>query len=60
MSSDAIVLGVLAGKAQCLVQLATNPVAVCHGSGSSKQLARADSALAALQYLRTITRSRSG
>lgn len=44
------------GLLQCLVQLATLPVAVCHGSGTTRDDARAQSAHNALQYLRIMTK----
>ncbi|KAL8580802.1 hypothetical protein ACOMHN_017306 [Nucella lapillus] len=41
---------------QTLIKLSTNPVAVCHGSGSSMDDSRANAAHNALQYLRIMTK----
>ena len=45
----------VAGKRQCLIQLSSMPIAVCHGSGSTPDEARVDAALNALQYLLIMT-----
>ena len=37
---------------QCLVQLSVNPVAVCHGTGSTKEEAEYSAARSALLYLK--------
>ncbi|NXR43555.1 TRBP2 protein, partial [Zosterops hypoxanthus] len=42
----------LSGLHQCLVELSTQPTTVCHGSGPSRDGARAQAARNALQYLR--------
>lgn len=44
------------GQHQCIVQLATMPVAVCHGLGQSKDAAHANAAHNALQYLKIMTK----
>jgi RISC-loading complex subunit TARBP2 len=44
------------GQRQCLVQLSTMPVAVCHGLGTSTDDARAMAAHNSLQYLRIMTK----
>jgi len=44
------------GQSQCLAQLSTMPVAVCHGTGSSTDDARAQAAHNALQYLKIMTK----
>lgn len=41
---------------QCLVQLSTLPVAVCHGTGVTAQEAQVNAAENALEYLRIMTR----
>lgn len=46
----------LSGKWQCLVQLSTLPVAVCHGSGGNPQEAQASAARNALEYLKIMTK----
>lgn len=46
----------MTGKSQCLVQLSTFPVAVCHGSGATPKEAQALAALAALEYLKLMTK----
>jgi RISC-loading complex subunit TARBP2 len=46
----------VSGAHQCLVQLSTLPVAVCHGTGTSKDDAHAQAAHNALQYLRIMTK----
>ncbi|PVD29467.1 hypothetical protein C0Q70_08718 [Pomacea canaliculata] len=45
------------GMYQCLIQLTTSPVAVCHGSGVTKDDSHANAAHSALQYLRIMTKS---
>lgn len=45
-----------AGLHQCLVQLSTMPVAVCHGIGQSKDEARALAAHNSLHYLKIMTK----
>ncbi|XP_068266733.1 RISC-loading complex subunit TARBP2 isoform X1 [Nyctibius grandis] len=42
----------LSGLHQCLVELSTQPAAVCHGAAPSRDAARAQAARNALQYLR--------
>ncbi|XP_053687162.1 interferon-inducible double-stranded RNA-dependent protein kinase activator A homolog [Sabethes cyaneus] len=44
------------GHFQCLVQLSTLPVAVCHGSGTSAENAQAAAARNSLEYLKVITK----
>lgn len=44
------------GKCQCLVQLSTLPVAVCHGTGCSSNEAQVNAAENALDYLKIMTR----
>ncbi|XP_076471284.1 RISC-loading complex subunit tarbp2-like [Babylonia areolata] len=44
------------GQFQTLIKLTTNPVAVCHGSGSSMEDSRANAAHNALQYLRIMSK----
>ncbi len=44
------------GQRQCLVQLSTMPVAVCHGVGASTDEAHAQAAHHALQYLKIMTK----
>ncbi|XP_061519093.1 RISC-loading complex subunit tarbp2 isoform X1 [Anopheles gambiae] len=44
------------GKFQCLVQLSTMPVAVCHGSGNSIQEAQSYAARNSLEYLKIMTK----
>jgi RISC-loading complex subunit TARBP2 len=46
----------VAGQHQCIVQLATMPVAVCHGLGQTKDAAHANAAHNALQYLKIMTK----
>ncbi|XP_062574436.1 RISC-loading complex subunit tarbp2-like [Saccostrea cucullata] len=45
------------GQRQCLVQLSTMPVAVCHGTGLTVDEAHAHAAHNALQYLKLMTKS---
>lgn len=45
------------GMHQCLVQLSTMPVAVCHGTGPTVDEAHAHAAHHALQYLKLMTKS---
>lgn len=44
------------GKCQCLVQLSTLPVAVCHGSGNTSKEAQTAAAHNALEYLKIMTK----
>ncbi|CAH1788862.1 unnamed protein product [Owenia fusiformis] len=44
------------GQRQCLVQLSTMPVAVCHGVGPTSDDAHAQAAHNALQYLKIMTK----
>ncbi|XP_013392191.1 RISC-loading complex subunit tarbp2-like [Lingula anatina] len=44
------------GHRQCLVQLSTMPVAVCHGSGPTSDECHANAAHNALQYLKIMTK----
>ncbi|KAK6620325.1 hypothetical protein RUM44_006726 [Polyplax serrata] len=44
------------GKYQCLVQISTLPVAVCHGTGDTVSEAQSASALNALEYLKIMTK----
>lgn len=44
------------GRQQCLVQLSTLPVAVCHGSGNTSHEAQASAARNALEYLKIMTK----
>jgi len=46
----------ITGKYQCLVQLSTLPVAVCHGSGTSSKEAQTVAAHNALEYLKIMTK----
>lgn len=41
---------------QCLVQLSTLPVAVCQGSGNTKNVAQLSAARNALEYLKIMTK----
>lgn len=43
-------------SSQCLVQLSTLPVAVCHGTGTNTPEAQTDAALNALEYLKIMTK----
>lgn len=45
------------GMHQCLVQLSTMPVAVCHGTGPTVDEAHANAAHHSLQYLKLMTKS---
>lgn len=45
------------GQRQCLVQLSTLPVAVCHGTGQTVDEAHAHAAHNALQYLKLMTKT---
>ncbi len=49
-------LRLAAGQRQCLVQLSTMPVAVCHGVGQTTDEAHAQAAHHALQYLKIMTK----
>lgn len=42
----------LSGLCQCLVELSTQPITVCHGFASNQDAARANAAHNALQYLK--------
>lgn len=42
------------GQYQCLAELSTSPITVCHGSGISCGNAQSDAAHNALQYLKII------
>ncbi|XP_013403518.1 interferon-inducible double-stranded RNA-dependent protein kinase activator A homolog A-like [Lingula anatina] len=44
------------GHRQCLVQLSTMPVAVCHGSGPTSDECHVNAAHNALQYLKIMTK----
>ncbi|XP_054286754.1 interferon-inducible double-stranded RNA-dependent protein kinase activator A homolog isoform X1 [Macrosteles quadrilineatus] len=46
----------VSGKYQCLVQLSTLPVAVCHGSGTTSKEAQTAAAHNALEYLKIMTK----
>nr|AFA41504.1 tar RNA binding protein-like protein [Laodelphax striatellus] len=46
----------ITGKCQCLVQLSTLPVAVCHGQGGTSKEAQTEAALHALEYLKIMTK----
>ncbi|KAI5751365.1 hypothetical protein M8J77_006796 [Diaphorina citri] len=48
----------LSGQFQALVQLATYPVAVCHGQGKTQQEAKTVAAHNAIEYLRLMTKSK--
>ena len=43
------------GEVQCLVQISTMPVAVCHGTGGDQSAANNVAARNALEYLRIMT-----
>nr|XP_022307308.1 RISC-loading complex subunit tarbp2-like [Crassostrea virginica] len=45
------------GQRQCLVQLSTLPIAVCHGTGQTVDEAHAHAAHNALQYLKLMTKT---
>lgn len=47
----------LSGRFQCLVQLSTLPVAVCHGSGATAKEAQAAAARNSLEYLKIMTKT---
>lgn len=47
----------LSGRFQCLVQLSTLPVAVCHGSGATAKEAQAAAARNSLGYLKIMTKT---
>ncbi|XP_055637710.1 interferon-inducible double-stranded RNA-dependent protein kinase activator A homolog isoform X2 [Toxorhynchites rutilus septentrionalis] len=47
----------MSGRHQCLVQLSTLPVAVCHGSGPSAKDAHAAAARNSLEYLKIMTKT---
>lgn len=46
----------MTGRCQCLVQLSTLPVAVCHGSGLTSKDAQSSAAQNALEYLKIMTK----
>jgi len=48
------------GRHQCIVQLSTMPVAVCHGLGATKDLAHMTAAQNAVSYLKTLCANNSG
>lgn len=48
------------GEEQCLVQLSTMPVAVCHGSGPDQAAANHNAARNALEYLKLMTKRSIG
>lgn len=48
----------LSGFCQCLVELSTQPAAVCHGSATTREAARGEAARRALQYLRIMAGSK--
>lgn len=47
----------LTGRFQCLVQLSTLPVAVCHGSGTTAKEAQTAAARNSLEYLKIMTKT---
>ena len=47
----------ITGQHQCLVQLSTMPLAVCHGTGETVDDAHAQAAHNALQYLRLMVKT---
>ncbi|KAK3587847.1 hypothetical protein CHS0354_019717 [Potamilus streckersoni] len=47
----------VSGQHQCLVQLSTMPIAVCHGTGPTVDESHAQAAHNALQYLKIMTKS---
>lgn len=47
----------ISGRFQCLVQLSTLPVAVCHGSGNTTLEAQASAARNSLEYLKIMTKT---
>lgn len=47
----------LSGRFQCLVQLSTLPVAVCHGSGTTAKEAQKAAARNSLEYLKIMTKT---
>jgi len=48
------------GRHQCIVQLSTMPVAVCHGLGATKDLAHMTAAQNAVSYLKTLCATVTG
>lgn len=46
----------VSNQCQCLVQLSTLPVAVCHGSGATQADAQRHAAQNALEYLKIMTK----
>lgn len=48
----------LSGLCQCLVELSTQPAAVCHGSATTREEARGEAARHALQYLKIMAGSK--
>jgi len=49
----------LTGECQCLLQLATLPVAVCYGTGPNKEAAQTAAAHNALEYLKIMTKPKA-
>lgn len=47
----------MSGRFQCLVQLSTLPVAVCHGSGTTAKEAQVAAARNSLEYLKIMTKT---
>lgn len=47
----------ISGRFQCLVQLSTLPVAVCHGSGKTAKEAQSSAARNSLEYLKIMTKT---
>ncbi|XP_058817626.1 interferon-inducible double-stranded RNA-dependent protein kinase activator A homolog isoform X1 [Topomyia yanbarensis] len=47
----------MSGRFQCLVQLSTLPVAVCHGSGATAKDAQSMAARNSLEYLKIMTKT---
>ncbi|XP_055548279.1 interferon-inducible double-stranded RNA-dependent protein kinase activator A homolog isoform X2 [Wyeomyia smithii] len=47
----------LSGRYQCLVQLSTLPVAVCHGTGATAKDAQSAAARNSLEYLKIMTKT---
>ncbi|XP_028000311.1 RISC-loading complex subunit TARBP2 isoform X3 [Eptesicus fuscus] len=48
----------LSGLCQCLVELSTQPITVCHGSAATREAARGEAARRALQYLKIMAGSK--
>lgn len=53
---DYIELNFATGRHQCMIQLSTTPVTVCHGSGHSADEAHTLAARNALKYLKAMTK----